>query len=455
MPITFQNLTRANEIGANCYVLGFEKNGLLLDAGVHPKIEGALSKPVLERIQHKDIHALLLSHCHLDHVGALPIAAHQHPEMEILMTVPSHHLVDRILHNSVNIMVKQREELNLVEYPFFTHSEVDRLAGRYTPVPFRRPVTLDWRSGDDTAVSFYEAGHIQGAAGILIEHNGKKIFYTGDVNFRDQKITRHARFPEEPVDVLIAETTRGGKEVSPDWSWESEQRRLGQAIHEVFERGGSVLIPIFALGKTQEMLFMVWEMMQEGVIPRQNVYIGGLGSTFTSIHDQLASQSPRLHPEFKFRQELEINVLEHEKAYDIPIGAGRLMLISAGMMTPQTSSHILGQRMLNNPLHGIFFVGYCDPDSPAAQILRTPPMGEVRLDPKGPLLQRKCRVEHFDFSSHCNRDEMIDYMKKARPKTVFLVHGDTNALHWFEEKLKGELPGARIIIPEPGREYEI
>ena len=79
---------------------------------------------------------------------------------------------------------------------------------------------------------------------------------------------------------------------------------------------------------------------------------------------------------------------------------------------------------------------------------------------KFPLPKRKrvgfeAGVENFDFSSHCNRDEMIDYMKKARPKTVFLVHGDTNALHWFEEKLKGELPGARIIIPEPGREYEI
>jgi len=131
------------------------------------------------------------------------------------------------------------------------------------------------------------------------------------------------------------------------------------------------------------------------------------------------------------------------------------MLISAGMMTAQTSSYILGQRMLSNPLHGIFFVGYCDPDSPAAKIIRTPPMGEVQLDPEGPMLQRKCRVEQFDFSSHCNREEMIDYMKITRPKTIFLVHGDLNSLHWFEESLKGELPGSLVIIPEPGKEYEI
>jgi Cft2 family RNA processing exonuclease len=454
MAVTFTNLTRANEIGANCYHLDFGNSGLLLDAGVHPKVEGALSKPALERIQRKDIHALLLSHCHLDHVGALPVAAHQHPEMEIVMTIPSHHLVDRILHNSVNIMVKQREELNLIEYPFFTHAEVDRLTGRYTPAPFRRPVPLDWQCGD-TAVSFHEAGHIQGAAGILIEHEGRRIFYTGDVNFRDQKITRHARFPEEPVDVLIAETTRGGKEVSPDWSWESEEAKLGRAIREVFERGGSVLIPIFALGKTQEMLFMVSEMMKSGILQQQTVYIGGLGNTFTSIHDQLAGQSPRLHPEFKFKEQLDIQVIDHEMAREIQIGAGRLMLMSAGMMTPQTSSHILGQRMLNNPLHGMFFVGYCDPDSPAAKIIATPPMGEVRLDREGPLIQRRCHVQQFDFSSHCNRDEMIAYMKQVRPKTVMLVHGDTNALRWFEEKLKTELPDARVVIPESGREYEI
>src|SRR6185295_18378575 len=108
-------------------------------------------------------------------------------------------------------------------------------------------------------------------------------------------------------------------------------------------------------------------------------------------------------------------------------------------MTPQTSSFILGQRMLNNPLHGMFFVGYCDPDSPAAQIIRTPPMGEVRLERNGPLLQRRCRVEQFDFSSHCNRGEMIAYMKTVRPKTILLVHGDTGSLRWFEETLKTEL----------------
>jgi len=454
MAVYFQNLTRANEIGANSYYLGFGNSGLLLDAGVHPKIEGALSKPAFERIQRRDVHALLLSHTHLDHVGALPIAAHQHPEMEILMTMPSYHMVDRILHNSVNIMTKQREELNLVEYPFFTHSEVDRLAGRYSPVPIRRPIPLEW-NGADTAVSFHEAGHIQGAAGILIEHGGKKIFYTGDVNFRDQKITRRARFPEEPLDVLIAETTRGGKEVSPGWSWESEEEKLGRAIRGVFERGGSVLIPIFALGKTQEMLYIMWEMMESGLIPRQTVYIGGLGNTFTSIHDQISGQSPRLHPEFKFRERLDISVLDHEQARDVSIGAGRLMLMSAGMMTPQTSSFILGSRMLNNPLHGMFFVGYCDPDSPAARIINTPPMEMIKLDAEGPAIQRRCQVEQFDFSSHCNRDEMIAYMKQVRPKTVFLVHGDLNALRWFEEKLKTELPESTVVLPEPGREYEI
>lgn len=82
-------------------------------------------------------------------------------------------------------------------------------------------------------------------------------------------------------------------------------------------------------------------------------------------------------------------------------------------------------------------------------------MGEVQLDPEGPVLQRKCRVEQFDFSSHCNREEMIDYMKLTRPKKVFLVHGDLNSLHWFEETLRGELPDSSVIIPEPGKEYEI
>jgi Cft2 family RNA processing exonuclease len=150
---------------------------------------------------------------------------------------------------------------------------------------------------------------------------------------------------------------------------------------------------------------------------------------------------------------MDLEVMEHEKTRDMNIGAGKLMLISAGMMTPQTSSHILGQRMLDNPLHGIFFVGYCDPDSPAAQILKTPPMGELQLESGGPVLRRRCRLEHFDFSSHCNREEMIDYMLKVKPKTILLVHGDGNALQWFEQTLKDKLPKSEVIIPKPGKEY--
>ena len=113
------------------------------------------------------------------------------------------------------------------------------------------------RENDLLSFEFFDAGHVLGSAGILLRAEGRTIFYTGDVNFDDQTIMSAARFPEEKIDILIMESTRGDHAKPANWTRAGEERRLAAAIDDALKRGGCVLIPVFALGKTQELLAML------------------------------------------------------------------------------------------------------------------------------------------------------------------------------------------------------
>src|SRR5206468_7386156 len=108
-----------------------EGNRILMDAGIHPKREGRDALPMLDLIKNEELDAVAISHCHHDHVGALPVALRYFPQAHVLMTELSYFLVERVLHNSVNVMKRQRDELGIREYPLFTHDEVDEIAPRF------------------------------------------------------------------------------------------------------------------------------------------------------------------------------------------------------------------------------------------------------------------------------------------------------------------------------------
>ncbi len=441
----FTNLTRHNEIGANSYYLETTHQGYLLDCGVHPKIEGKESLPRLDLLEGKSIHAVLVSHGHLDHIGGLPVVMERHPEASAFLTPATAMIADRALHNSASVMIKQRGELNLPEYPFFTHGEVDRLMDDLQTITYGREISLD---GD--RVSFHEAGHVQGAAGIWIQDGDHSLFYTGDAKFSDMRITRGAHFPDRTPNTLVIECTRGSTPAVAGFTWDNEINRLAISIRETFDRGGSVLIPCFALGKTQEILKVFYDLMQAGQLPTQPIYISGLGSSYNEIYDDLANQHPRVCPGFRLEKNLDLFVLERKEGLKMNLGKGRLMLISSGMMTPHTMSHAMAVRMLSEPRHSIFFVGYVDPDSPAGHLKAAGQGG--RADFGGDLgeIDVKCRIDSFDFTSHCNREHMLDYVLKVRPPTIVLVHGESASLGWFQQELSAKLPQSRIIIPPSG-----
>src|SRR5881394_1793434 len=171
------------------------------------------------------------------------------------MTELSYFLVERVLHNSVNVMKRQRDELGIREYPLFSHGEVDEIAPLFQGFRYNREV--DWaafhkaRAGlTSPTLEFFDAGHALGAAGILVRAQNETLFYTGDVCFHDQTILKAARFAGIKAGVMIMETTRGNRALPSGFTRETEIDRLTAALHRVLDRKGSVLIPTFALGRT-------------------------------------------------------------------------------------------------------------------------------------------------------------------------------------------------------------
>src|ERR1700736_2318180 len=194
-PLKFINLTRRTEIGANSYYLEAAGQRLVLDSGMHPKEEGEESLPNFRALGDRQLDAIVLSHAHLDHVGTLPVLMRRQPNARIFMTEATAEIGNALLHNSVNVMTRQREELGTTLYPLFTHRETDRLADRWQTCPMRQTYTLagertSVRDADTLTFEFFDAGHVLGSAGVLLRSEGRAIFYTGDANFDDQTIAQ-------------------------------------------------------------------------------------------------------------------------------------------------------------------------------------------------------------------------------------------------------------------------
>src|SRR6185503_9540137 len=168
------------------------------------------------------------------------------------------------------------------EYPLYSHDELDDIAPRFQGFKYNREI--DWAAHQkrqagfaSPTLEFYDAGHALGSAGILVRGQKETLFYTGDVSFRDQTILRGARFGDVKADVLIMQTTRGNREVPSGFSRETEVERLNTALDRVLKRKGCVLIPPFALGRTQEILALLALLLKAGKLQPQPLFIGGLG----------------------------------------------------------------------------------------------------------------------------------------------------------------------------------
>lgn len=454
------NLNPTPEIGASGWFVELDGHRILLDAGLHPKLEGRKAMPLFNRVKGEELDAIALSHCHHDHVGALPVAVRHWPKAHVLMTELSYFLVERVLHNSVNVMKRQRDELGIKDYPLFTHEEVDDIEHIFQGFKYNREV--EWAGHEQMkagfpspTLEFYDAGHALGSAGIMLRGRKETLFFTGDVCFQDQTILKGARFEDVRADVLIMETTRGNRAVPAGFTRESEIDRLTAAIQAALKKKGSVMLPTFALGRTQEILALLATLMRQGKLKEQPIYIGGLGRVFTEIYDLEAHRTHRNLTNLSLTESLNLVVLEKGQADVMKLKGGRIFVITAGMMSENTAAHDLAVRMAGDPNQSIFFVGYADPETPAGR-LRAAKKGETfHFSPSGGQLTKKCDVQEFDLTAHANRDELLDFVGRVSPRAVLLGHGDVNSKQWFAEQIRARHPKIKVIDPQPGEEVKV
>jgi len=454
------NLNPDTDIGASSWFVDIEGHRMLLDAGMHPKREGRESLPLYKVVQQEDVDAIAISHCHHDHVGTLPVALRYFPKAHVLLPEQSYFIIERVLHNSVNVMTRQRDELGLKDYPLYTHDELDDIAPLFQGFRYNREV--EWAAYEKSkagfsspTLEFYDAGHTLGSAGIMLRGQKETMFYTGDVCFHDQTILRAARFADVKADVLIMESTRGNRAVPQGVTRATEAERLTAAILGALKRKGCVMIPSFALGRTQEILALLALLMRDGKLKPQPIYIGGLGRVFTEIYDLEAHRAYRQHTSLQLHEALKLIVLDPGQVQKMKLTGGRIFVITSGMMAENTAAHDLAARMIGDEKQSIFFVGYADPDTPGGRLKASKPGETFVFSPSAGRVTHNCDVQEFDLTAHANREDLLDFVGQVSPRAVLLGHGGDDSRQWFEEQIRTRHPKIKIVQPQPGKAVSV
>jgi len=439
-------------IGANCTYCKIGPFHFAVDSGLHPKYAGNESLPRHALIPNGKLDFILLTHCHLDHLGSLPLLAKLHPQAPLFLSYPSSILIRRMLSNSLAVMKRQRSELNLPELPLYGRSDLTNLYDRMEVLPLGEPLIFE-KQGKEIEITAYHAGHVAGAVSFDLFYEGKHTFFTGDVLFNDLRTLDGAQLPSKPVDTLVMETTRGLSERPAGKQREAEIVRLLQDIRKCLNRGGSALIPVFALGRMQEMLVVLDEARKNKALPTTPVFCSGLGMDLVNHMHQISRNFNRIHFSRKVLRSLGAQPLPRKIQPGEPLPMQGIYLVSSGMMVENTPSYMLASSMLGDDRNGVFFVGYCDPNTPGGQLLTLTQGDPFVFEAVDIQTQIRSTLRQYDLSGHADRDELLAYARSVSPRRIVLHHGDPDSRAWFGQQLEAcNLP---VLDPEPLIEYKV
>ncbi|MBT8038258.1 MAG: MBL fold metallo-hydrolase [Verrucomicrobiae bacterium] len=394
------------------------------------------------------IDCVVLSHAHIDHSGNLPNLSSKGFEGNIYATFATRDLCQIMLADSAHIQESDTKWLNkrlkkknkpLVE-PLYTARDAEKCLKQFVNVGYDRPMMI----APGVTVRFFDAGHILGSAQILLEiddeEDGKKkrFLFSGDVGRGGNDILNDP-VPVNDVDYVLMESTYGGREHELGTGADD---RIADVLNRAIKRGGKIIIPCFAVERTQQILYVLHQLFEEDRVPEVPVYVDSpLAVNATEIF--------RLHPEC-FNQ--EVNDFLYEKRD--PFGFEGLTLIRAvskskelndskkqgiiisasGMCEAGRILHHL-KNGIGNPNNTILFVGYCAENTLGWKIRHKEPEVKIFGDPY-PL---KAQVEIMDsFSGHADHSELIDYFNATTgpKKKVWLVHGEKSRSDVFCKALR-------------------
>lgn len=452
-PDAFTVLGGAEEIGANCCYFHLAGVGLFIDAGLHPRKRDRSAFPNVEFIQEQPVDALLLTHAHTDHIGGIPYLVKHFPHTRILTTRATRDLADIMLRDTTKLL---RTSI-VTEFPedilsLYSRDVLEKISMVFEGYPYGEPVVLQGLySREPLHVTFYDAGHILGSAGVVLQWNGKTLLHTGDVNFQNQSVTSKASLPRHHVDYLIMESTNGA--VDTPYNREQEALRLAAFINEISNQNGSVLIPTFALGKTQEVLTLLHQLMHKGRIPTLPLYTGGMSKVIAGVYDRYCYTVPRVNPGFEIADIPQIPLQYDELLKGPYLSSPGIVVASSGMLNAGTTAYNLAQKWMQRRNFGIAFTSYLDPDSPGHALLHSEP--DKHFIMAGNKTRRSCRVEQFRFSAHAAREDLVGFVADVRPKHLYLVHGDDEACSELAFQITRVVPETKIFIPALGKRYAL
>lgn len=429
-----------------------EVNGqkILLDCGLYQgrRKDGYEVNCCFPHFKPEEIDSVVLSHAHIDHSGNLPNLTKSGFKGNIYASFATRDLCQIMLADSARIQEKdvaylnkkrKRNDLPPVE-PLYKEVDAELCLRQFVNIGYNRPMLI----GKGVTMQFVDAGHILGSAQIVLdiedEADGKKkrLLFSGDVGRGDNDILRDP-VAVENVDYVLMESTYGGREHELGTRADA---RIAEIVNKALKRGGKIIIPSFAVERTQQLLYVLHQLFEDGSIPDVPVFVDSpLAVNATEIF--------RLHPEC-FNKDVYDFLFEKSDPFgfegltlirsitgskDLNKSEGQAIIISAsGMCEAGRILHHL-KNGIDDPKNTILFVGYCAQNTLGWKIREG--WDEVKIF--GAPYPVKAHVEIMDsFSGHADHSELIDYFKAMTgpKKKVWLIHGEQSRSESFCEALK-------------------
>src|SRR5215217_5667704 len=415
--LSFRALGGAGEVGGSSHLLDFGKSKILVDAGIKPDGRGPAT-PDFGGLN--GIDAAVITHAHLDHCGALPLLVRDRPNMPIYCTPPSAKLIVSALNDHA-----------AMGGGLPGGASIHEVRKRLVPVPFGKPLDIVCNK-----VTLTESGHILGAASVLFDSGPSTVFHTGDICMEDHFSIPSARLPKvRDIDLLIMEATLADQKPQP---FSESIRTMVEVINDTtLERGGTVLIPTYALGQAQEIILGIKHYGREYGLDR-DVFIYVDGSVVTTSERLYAEQLGYMKPYLQHSDPREIFFSENIRAVANDDKARERILsnscaIIASPVTMQGGASAFYRKRLEKSSENAVIL----PSNAASSY------GTHRAEGE----EEQWRVERVSFAAHCTQDEVPGITERLSPRQIILIHGSRRRISDLAFRLA---PNHKIHTPAVG-----
>lgn len=437
--------------GAN-YLLDNGQSKILIDCGLRQG--GRYCEPVNFKpfpYEPASIEAVLITHAHIDHIGRLPLLYKKGFRGKVFSTPPTKDFAYELLLDSEKILSFEAKDCG--EEPMYGIEEVEGLMSLWETAPYHKAVKVN-----NLEAEFYNAGHILGSSSILITEveSGKRIIFSGDLGNPNAPLLQPADKIDQ-IDYALIESAYGGR-VHEDARMRKDI--LENVIRKTVQSGGVLIIPAFALERTQELLFELNDLAENGRIPRVPVFIDSpLAIKLTAVYKKYSEDPiyfsdeaikllrggdaifdfPGLHLTLTTEQSKEIN--------DIP--PPKIIIAGSGMSNGGRILHH-ERRYLSDPKNTLLFVGYQAGDSLGRRILD----GAKTVKILGEDVPVRAQVKAIGgYSAHADQPALLEWLRPMKPglKRIYLVQGEEDQMEPLMQKIKGGL-SIDVEIPPPGAE---